>query len=404
MKYRVLSFLGLLALTAGSLTQAQDYDDIYYNASSPKTTESKTVKVTTPAKTVAVYGNVPEKYKVAVQNNYRVERDEDEYNRRGNYELDYAVSLDGDTLYADTIYDEAFANTRRIERFYNPDIVILSDDEDLVELYYDESPTINLIIGSDYSYADYGWSSFYYPWSGRYWYWSFYDPWYSWGWHYGFNSYYGWHRPYYFGHWYGPSLWGWNYWGPHGGHYWGHVGWNNWTWNGGHVNHWNHNNGTGWHDRGGRVNMANNRNGRGRVGGTTGSTGRNGISRPATGGNRPTGVGNGNSGSRPRPGTGVTRSGGNMTSRSSSGVTTRSSSGSNVSRSSSIPRSSGSSSSYGGSRSSGSSSRSSSGTYNSGSRSSGGSHSSGGSYSGGGSRSGGGGGTGGSSGGGGRRR
>ena len=59
MKYRVLAFLGLMALGAGFLLQAQDYDDIYYDASKapkPKTT----IKAEKPVKTVAVYGEVPE--------------------------------------------------------------------------------------------------------------------------------------------------------------------------------------------------------------------------------------------------------------------------------------------------------------------------------------------------------
>ena len=157
MKYRILSLLGLMALTAGSLVQAQDYDDIYYDASKAKTTTK--VKVEKPAKTIAVYGEVPDEYKVIAQGNYQLERDEDEYNRRGAYDPEYEIDINGDT-----IYEDAFANTRRIERFYNPDIVILSDDDELVELYYDESPTINLIVGSDWGYSSYGWAGSYYPW------------------------------------------------------------------------------------------------------------------------------------------------------------------------------------------------------------------------------------------------
>ena len=386
--------LGLMALLAAPLAQAQDYDDIYYDASSaPK--QTKTVKVSTPAKTVAVYGEVPERYKVAAQSNYSVERDVDEYNRRGAYEPDYAISIDGDTIYEE---DEAFANTRRIERFYNPDIVILSDDDDLVELYYDESPTINLIVGSDYGYgASYGWASSYYPWyTGYYypWYTTWYDPWYSWysPWHYS---------------WYGPRLWGWSYWG-YRPYYWGwnSWGWNNWGWHGNYGHHyadWGHR-GTGYDRRhvggsgiGSRAGLANNRNTRPRVGQGAGSN-RNGIAARGAQGNvgssRSTGVG-----SRSRGGYASSR-GGNMGSRGTSGVTTRS----GGSRQPSVYGGSGRSS--GGSYSGGS--RSSGGSYSGGSRSSGGS---GGSYSGGGSSSrgssgggGGGGSRGGSSGGGGHRR
>ena len=110
---------------------------------------------------------MPDTYKVSAQSNYRVERDEDEYNRRGAYDPMYAVDLNGDTIYNDSIYDEAFANTHLIERFYNPDIVILSSDDELIELYYDESPSVNLVIGSDWGYSPYyfgSWGSSYYPW------------------------------------------------------------------------------------------------------------------------------------------------------------------------------------------------------------------------------------------------
>ena len=398
MKYRILGLLGVMALTAGSLL-AQDYDDIYYDASkAPKTTK---VKVETPVKTVAVYGEVPEKYKVVVKDNYREERDVDEYNRRGAYEPQYEVDINGDTIYMDSTYvdDDMFANTRRIERFYNPDVVILSDDDDLVELYYDESPTINLIVGSDYSYASYGWSSSYYPWyTGWYepWYtgWGWYRPWYYSPWHYG------WYTPYNYGLWY-SGYWGWNnpWWSySYGWHPYYHYG--HWGWPGTHYysdwgthrpggNHHFSNTYTD-HRRGG---LAPNRNGRSRV---DASGSRNQVSSRRSGSSRSSGVGL--PGSRNSSG-GMSRSG-NMGSRNSSGVSTRGgySGGSRSSGYSGGSRSSGSYS--GGSRSS--SSSGSSRSYSSGSSHSSGSYSSGSS---GGSRSSGGGGShGGSSGGGGRRR
>ena len=119
MKNFVLALIGMMAMTTGSLC-AQDYDDIYYDASKSTT---KTTKVVKPAKTVAVYGEVPDSYKVASSSNYRVERDVDEYNRHGGiYEdLGYEVDINGDT-----IYEDAFANTRRIERFYNPSTSLLA--------------------------------------------------------------------------------------------------------------------------------------------------------------------------------------------------------------------------------------------------------------------------------------
>lgn len=379
MKYRVFALLGLLAISASSLLQAQDYDDIYYDANKTTTTKTKVMK---PAKTDAVYGEVPEKYQVAVQDNYRVERDVDEYNRRGEFDPEYEVDINGDT-----IYEEAFANTRRIERFYNPDIVILSDDEDLVEIYYDESPSINLIIGSEWGYG-----SYYSDWYGG-WYGGWYNTYYPW--YHGYRPwYYNWHSPYWAYYWSSPYWhWGWHYspWYRTG------WGWNSYPW----YDNWTVRPTGTWAHRhgfdhpqnvnvgGSRVGFANNRNNRPRVGAGSGT------SRNTTGLN-----GSRNSTSGNRRGYATSRSG-NMSSRNSQGVASRSSGA--VSRSYSGSRSS-SSSSNGGYRSS-----SSSGGYRSGSSSYGGSHSSGsssgGSISSGGSHGGSSGGShGGSSGGGGRRR
>ena len=362
-KYRVFTLMGIMALTAGSL-MAQDYDDIYYDASKSKTVEVKT-KSSTPAKTVVVYGDVPEKYKVAAQDNYRVERDEDEYNRRGAYDptnAGYEVDINGDTIYD----DEAFANTRRIERFYNPDVVILSDDDDLVELYYDESPTVNLIIGSDNLYSSYGWTfSSYYPWyTGWYtpWYYRYgwYSPYYDWYWSWGYRPYYSWHSPYWgWGGYYGWHSWGWGRpynWAANGMYPYDHHHYDRW---GGHNSgyHWGHHDG----GNGRRAGLATNRNGRSRVDYGTGAN-RNRVSAPGSNGNRPSGVSG--SGSRSRGGYASTRNNGNIGTRNS-GVAPRN--GHSVSRPSSAGSrsySGGGSSSYGGSRSSGG--------YSGGSRSSGG--------------------------------
>lgn len=400
MKYRILSLLGVLALSAGAFLQAQDYDDIYYDGS--KSTSGKKIKVETPVKTVAVYGEVPDTYKVAAKSNYRVERDEDEYNRRGAYDPEYILDLNGDTIYNDSIFEEAFANTHLIERFYNPDIVILSSDDELVELYYDESPTVNLIIGSDWGYGSYyGWGSSYYPWySWRTFYPGYlgwYDPWYS-------PFYYSWYRPYHYWGWtYSPWYWGHNHW------YWGsgyHHGWNDWAWHGnnshtGHARPARPSYDSNWISNGHRTGLASNRNGRSRVDAT--SSNRNGISARSTGGNR-SGIGSTTGRSGNRGGYASNRGSGNMGSRSSSGVSPRNSSGYSGSRSSS----SGRSGSYSSGRSSGSYSGGRSSSSSSGISRSGGSYGgSSGSYSSGssgGHSSGGGGGHSGSSGGGGRRR
>jgi hypothetical protein len=399
MKYRFYALIGLLALSAGAILQAQDYDDIYYDAS--KSSASTKAKVAQPAKTVAVYGEVPERYKEAVQVNYSTNRDVDEYNRRGAYDPSnmpaFEVDINGDTIYFDndSIYDdEAFANTRRIERFYNPDVVILSDDDDLVELYYSETPTINLIVGSDwgYDYYDWGFYSSYYPWyTGWYVSWGWYSPW-RWraSWYYGYRPW-GWswgYHPWYYSSW----SWGWgrSYWD------WGHRpywGWSDWNYAPNRHNHTRYADYGARPGLGQRAGLATNRNNRGRVD-AMGSN-RNNIGARGASSNRGSSVGGATTRSR---GGYATSRGGNMGSRSNSGVVSRSSG--SVSRS---PSSSGSRS-YGGSSSSSRSSGSSysgsrsSGSYSSGSSRSSGSYSSG--SSGGGSRGGGGGGgsTGGSSG------
>ncbi len=406
MKYRVLALVGMLALTAGAVIQAQDYDDIYYDASKSASTKAKVEKQT---KTVAVYTEIPEKYKVAASDNYRVERDVDEYNRRGAYEMTdepaFEIDLNGDTIYFnnDSIFsgDEAFANTRRIERFYNPDVVILSDDDDLVELYYDESPTINLIVGSDAGFsAYYGYDAFN-PWyTGWYdpWYVDFYSPWYiDW---YHFHSPWRWS---YYWRWHGPSLWGWTYYGIRPMYTYGYYGWDSWygpNWDFGYkphvgrVTHYNHN--AAWNDNKGRVGLAGNRNGRDRV--SAQSTSRNGIAPKGTTGSRSTSVGT--TGSRVRGGYATSRVGGMAGPRTSSGSTVRSSSsGSRTSSGTAVRSSSAGSRTSGGSavRSSSSGPRQS---YGGSSGSRGGSYG-GGSYGGGSGRSGGGGG---SSSGGNRRR
>ena len=428
MKYRFLSVLGVLAFCASNMVlQAQDYDDIYYDGSSKVKTEKKSEPRVSQSSTT-IYAQQPTKVVVKSSNNYQADRDVDEYNRRGISEYDPTDTLS----YIDD--DMAFANTQRIERFYNPDIVIGSNDEDLIELYYDDTPSVNLIVGTNWGYTPrVGWGIGY----GNYWYgsWSdpfydpFYDPYYPFyrPWYYGwhtrpFNS---WYWPYYgwYSGWYGINHWGHHYgWGSHyygwGGH---HYGW-------GHSNHHHWDGGHGYRPRG-RVagdgrSLLNGRRSTGSVRGSHDNGTRAGIS----GLHRSTGsVRNGSmSSGRTRPSTGSamdagrsrTSSVGNIGNRATNHGSTSMGSGSmrnsrpstgsasygSRSRSSSSgsyssPTSGTRRSNWGGSSSSGRSS----GSYSGSSRSSGsysGSHSSGG-YSGGSHSSGG---SRGSSGGGGGRR
>ena len=385
MKLRVLSLMGVLTLGVSTVIQAQDYDDIYYDGSKATTVKTETKKVETVKKSTAT--NVPAKYKVIVSKNYQAERDVDEYNRRLP---DSEITADSTLYEGDSSY--VFSNTRLIERFYNPDVAVASNDAELVEVYYDDTSgfDVNVTVVSPYDYY-YG----YYPrarWGfgyGNYW----YDPWYgsmfgiyydpffrpswSWGW-------YGWHDPYFYG-----WNWGWRYswydpwarpWG-HGPHMWngGGFGPNHYSVGGyGRSNFYrrpgdNRSLLSGVAKRS-LTNNSSSMAGRRGVSTVDNRTGRTGVSRTGTmsnGRTRPSStIGNissGAMGSRQRP---STISSTTQTPRSNSGAM---SNGSMRNRSSS--------SSYGSSsRSSSSSSRS----YSP-SRSSGGSYSGGGGYSGGGS-------------------
>lgn len=396
--------MGVLALCAGTVIHAQDYDDIYYDGSASEVKQETKKVETTKTRT-----QLPTSYKVTVQKNYQTDRDVDEYNRRGGI---YSQP-DNDTLYLDAPDDGTmFGNTQRIERFYNPDIVVLSDDDELVELYYDNASSVNLIIGSNYGYTPrVGWGFGY----GNYWpyyYDPFYDPWYYSGW-------YGWHRPYY--SWYGPwystwyyTNWGyrpWYYGGWYGHRPWGYGGYYGGYWGGGH---WTNNNGR-WHGHHGnrlpgdsRSLLSGSRRGSGTTASTRGLRGANGSTRTGAGTinngrTRPSSmVGSGMTTGRTRPSSAVgninrsTTSGGGYSGGSvrSRGTSSSSYSGSSSRSGSSSGRSyspSSSSRSYSGSSSrsySGSSSRS----YSGGGFSGGSSRGSSGGFSGGGSSRGGGGG------------
>lgn len=235
---KILALLGIFALGGALYASAQDYDDIYYDAS--KATKKETVKkssgsvslteqtmpttVRTGKSTVTTITSTP--YQVTVtKDGYR---DDDEYNRRGAYD----PSTLNDTTYIDD--EGSFSNTQRIERFYNPDIIITSNDDELITLYYEDQPTVNLIIGSNWgpSYG-WGWSSIYYdPWYSSYpWGWYQWNGWYGPSWYY--NWHYGWHH----------GIYGWGYWNG-----WGYRPWSSWGWHYG-WNHWGYGHHYGW-DRG----------------------------------------------------------------------------------------------------------------------------------------------------------
>lgn len=215
MNYKFLSLITALLLGCGWAT-AQDYeDDIYYDGKSEVTT-TRPVKVVTKRQPQGeYYGQLSTT--VSPISGIVNGRDVDEYNRHTD-----GYYLEDDTVYIDK---ESFSNTRRIERFHNPDIVIRSNDPDLIEYYFDNTPTVNIIVGSDWSWGPYcGWGYRYYdPWYSWHWGWSspwYYSSWYDWGWYGGYRyhpwSYWG--RPWGWGGYYGWSHhWGWSR--PWGGWY-----------------------------------------------------------------------------------------------------------------------------------------------------------------------------------------
>lgn len=219
------------AFAAFQVATAQSYfdDDIYYDASKDKA--AKAAKKTSTAtnngnyQRVATYGNnsanVIVEYPAADTYNVNGTRtiSVDDYNRRGIFATD---SLTSDTTSTD------FQYTRRIEQFYNPEIVSGSGDKELAEIYYMEPQTVNVYVntpsaywGYDYFYPSFAWNYPYYynnwwRWNSG-WYWnSWYDPYWSWGWGpswaWGPSWSWGWGPGWGWGPAWGPS-WGWG-WGP----------------------------------------------------------------------------------------------------------------------------------------------------------------------------------------------
>lgn len=202
---RILT-ISLLALPV--LASAQEWDDIYYNPDKDKKAKEKVTK--TRAKTVAPLDYAPAGSYTGQWTTANL-RNDDEYNRRVNL----PDSLTADSTSAE---QDNFAYTRRIERFHNPDVVVETGNEDLVDWYYNqqEAPQSVVVVNVEsrpWYWYPYGYRSWYRPYGfySGYWgptwgfgfgsdpwfYWG-YDPWYSWGW----GPSYGW------GWTPGPS-WGW---------------------------------------------------------------------------------------------------------------------------------------------------------------------------------------------------
>lgn len=221
MKHVIKNTLLAAGLIAGSAVTsvAQDiYDDIYYNPDAAKKKAQTVVNVpanTSGSSRVVTSGNT-------LWISSGAERDIDEYNRRGIFATGNQQQAAATTSLADSLGD--FAYTQRIERFYNPDVVVGSSDPTLAGLYYAQpAQEVNIYIndpGVYWGYApswSWGWGpSAYYrnPWS------PYYGPYYGWGvgspsWNLSWSLGWGWGWD--FGWGFGPG-WGWN-WGWGGGYY-----------------------------------------------------------------------------------------------------------------------------------------------------------------------------------------
>lgn len=228
----------LTLLMCVNTVSAQDFDDIYYNPNKKENKqENKTVRPEITGRSAATdspsgnnitYVTNPDYASADTYNfNTGMLRDVDEYNRRTPVLND---SIQGDSILSE---DDNFLYTRRIERFHNPDIVVNTGDEDLINYYYETQPSspsvVNIYVDSDpywawgrpYYYSSWSWNPYYAPYWGPSFTLGWYDPWYSWSWNWWPSYSWTW-RP-------GPS-WGWGG-GWHPGHPGGHHpgGWaGNW--------------------------------------------------------------------------------------------------------------------------------------------------------------------------------
>lgn len=156
-------------------------DDIYFDSSKQKNNKKQKQSVEqTKFESICDYSN-----------GYKI-RDIDEYNRQGIYS--YIDTTKNDSI----LIKDGYVYTNRIERFYNPSIVVGSGNQDLIDSYNENQSDINIYVNTywpPYLYS--GWcpmySAFYIPW-----YYGIYEPWlhyrwytcyYDWRWYYPYFDY-----------------------------------------------------------------------------------------------------------------------------------------------------------------------------------------------------------------------
>ena len=124
LKRIIFALAGIVATTTAVNAQSYFDDDIYYDASkATKKTQPKKVTqtYTTPSTVIVAEYPAADTYTVRGTRSISV----DDYNRRGIFASD---SLTNDTTASDFTY------TRRIEQFYNPEIVSGSGDAELANI------------------------------------------------------------------------------------------------------------------------------------------------------------------------------------------------------------------------------------------------------------------------------
>lgn len=201
-------FIASMVCICSVIANAQDYDDIYYNSDKKASKKVTTVTTTSNATKVIVTQRPSNAYTIVNTTNNKAQkngatyvngRDIDEYNRR--------YSSDDEIQNQDTIVNDAdFQYTERIQKYHNPSVVIQTNDPQIVEVYYNTTPQVNLIIGTPTVFVPaWSWYGFTRPWRSSYWsgywdgYWdSRYDPWYRPGWRWGWS--WGWSRPWHWGY------------------------------------------------------------------------------------------------------------------------------------------------------------------------------------------------------------
>lgn len=224
MKIHKLLLCALAFAASSVVAVGQSYDDdIYYDASKAKKQKNEAKARAKAERDAALNYPAADTYAGQLTSSTR---DIDEYNRRGIF------AIPSDSLAAaaanDTTSGDAFAYSRRIERFYNPEVIVENPDGSVTEYYYTgkNDPEINIYVNGG-SYWGYPSAALYYdPWYfgpatyNPWYYGGFYNPW-SWGWGPSWSWSWGW----------GPA---WS-WGPSWGWGWG-AGWGpgpSWGWGGG---------------------------------------------------------------------------------------------------------------------------------------------------------------------------